>query len=84
MNLFLLTNFTKDLSRLDLLGIILGHIIFAVALTQILDWSWLKNLMREEDKIKMLNKYTWKDLLVDSSIIAVVLGITFLIISLFL
>ena len=84
MDYFLLTSLAREISRTDLIGIFVGHIIFGFALTQLLDWSWLKNLMREEDKIKMLNKYTWKDLLVDSSIITVVLGIIFLIISLFL
>ena len=38
----------------------------------------------EEDKTRMLKSYTWKDLLVDGAIITVVLGIIFLIISIFL
>ena len=84
MTLFLLVEFTKDISKVDLIGIVLGHIIFGIALTQLLDWSWLKNLMNEEDKEKMLKGYNWKDLLVDISIISVVLGILFLIISAFL
>ena len=84
MDFFIITSFTKEVSRIDLIGILLGHLIFAVALTQLLDWSWLKNLMSEEDKIRMLKSYTWKDLLVDTAIIAVVLGIIFLIISIFL
>ena len=84
MEYFIITNFTKEISRIDLIGILMGHFIFAIALTQLLDWSWLKNLMSEEDKIKMLNSYTWKDLLVDGSIIAVVIGIIFLLISMFL
>ena len=62
----------------------IGHLIFGVALTQILDWTWLKNLMNDEDKKRMLKSYTWKDLLVDGAIVAVVLGIIFLIISIFL
>ena len=84
MYYFLITNFTREVSKIDLIGIILGHLIFGIALTQLLDWSWLKNLMSEEDKIRVLNSYNWKDLLVDSSIIAVVLGIVFLMISIFL
>ncbi len=84
MEYFSITSFTREISRIDLIGILLGHFVFAIALTQLLDWSWLKNLMSEEDKIKMLNKYTWKDLLVDGAIIAVVIGIIFLIISIFL
>jgi len=84
VDFFIITSFTKDISRIDLIGLLLGHIIFAVALTQLLDWNWLKNLMSEEDKIRMLKSYTWKDLLVDGAIIAVVLGIIFLIISIFL
>ena len=79
-----ITSFTREISRIDLLGILVGHFVFAIALTKLLDWSWLKNLMSEEDKIKMLNSYTWKDLLVDGAIFAVVLGITFLIVSIFL
>ncbi len=81
MEIFLLIEFANDISKIDLIGIVFGHIIFGVALTQLLDWSWLKNLMNEEDKEKMLKSYNWKDLLVDISIISIVLGILFLIIS---
>ena len=84
MLVFLITSFTKDISKIDLIGLILGHIIFAVALTQLLDWSWLKNLMSEDEKKRVLNSYTWKDLIVDSGIIAVILGIIFIISSIFL
>ena len=84
MELFSITSFTKDLTRVDLIGILLGHFIFAVALTQLLDWTWLRNLMSKEDKTRMLKSYIWKDLLVDGAIIAVILGIIFLIISIFL
>ena len=84
MKIFLLVEFAKDISKIDLIGIIFGHIIFGIALTQLLDWSWLKNLMNEEDKEKMLKGYNWKDLIVDISIISVVLGILFLIISAFI
>ena len=84
MELFSITSFTREISRIDLIGILVGHFVFAVAITQILDWTWLKNLMSEEDKIKMLKSYTWKDLLVDGAIIAVVIGIIFLIVSIFL
>ena len=64
MDFFIITSLTKDISRIDLIGILFGHLIFGVALTQLLDWTWLKNLMSEEDKIRMLKSYTWKDLLV--------------------
>ena len=74
MEYFSITNFTREISSINLIGLLLGHIVFAIALTQLLDWTWLKNLMSEEDKIKMLNSYTWKDLLVDGAIIAVVIG----------
>ena len=84
MKIFLLIEFAKDITKIDLIGIIFGHIIFGIALTQLLDWSWLKNLMNEEDKEKMLKVYNWKDLIVDISIISVVLGILFLIISAFI
>ena len=84
MKIFLFVELSKDISKIDLIGIIFGHIIFAVALTQLLDWSWLKNLMNEEDKEKMLKGYNWKDLLVDVSIISVVIGVLFLIISAFI
>ena len=84
MKIFLLIEFAKDITKIDLIGIILGHIIFGIALTQLLDWSWLKNLMNEEDKEKMLKGYNWKDLIVDISIISVVIGILFLIISAFI
>ena len=84
MDFFIITTLTKDISRIDLIGILIGHLIFGVALTQHLDWTWLKNLMSEKDKEMMLKSYTWKDLLVDGAIVTVVLGITFLIISIFL
>ena len=84
MDYFLLTSLAREISKIDLIGIILGHIIFGFALTQILDWSWLKKLMSDEDKEKMLQGYNWKDLLVDSAILAVFIGFLFLIISLFL
>ena len=84
MEFFSITSFSKEISRIDLFGILAGHLVFAIALTQILDWTWLKNLMSEEDKIKMLNSYTWKDLLVDGAIIAVVIGIIFLVVSIFI
>ena len=84
MKIFLIVELAKDFSKIDLIGIIVGHIIFGIALTQLLDWSWLKNLMSKEDKERMLKAYNWKDLLVDVSIISVVLGLLFLIISLFL
>ena len=84
MKIFLLIEFAKDITKIDLIGIIFGHIIFGIALTQLLDWSWLKNLMNEEDKEKMLKGYNWKDLIVDISIISVVLGIIFLVVSAFI
>ena len=84
MDFFIITSFTKDVSNIDLIGILIGHLIFAIALTQLLDWKWLNNLMSEEEKKRMLKSYTWKDLLVDGAIVTVVLGIIFLIISIFL
>ncbi len=84
MEFFIITSFTKNITRIDLIGILLGHIIFAFAMTQLLDWTWLKNLMSVEDKTRMLQSYTWKDLLVDGAIVAVFLGIIFLVISIFL
>jgi len=84
VDFFIITSFTKDISRVDLIGILIGHLIFGVAVTQILDWTWLKNLMSEEDKTRVLKSYTWKDLLVDAAIVTVALGIIFLIISIFL
>ena len=84
MDFFIITSITKDISGIDLMCILFGHLIFGVALTQLLDWKWLKNLMSEEDKTRMLKSYTWKDLLVDGAIVTVFLGIIFLIISIFL
>ena len=84
MEYFSITNFTREISRIDLIGILFGHFVFAIALTQLLDWTWLKNLMSEEDKLKMLNFYTWKDLLVDGAIITIVFGVIFFVVSLFL
>jgi len=84
VDFFIITSLTKDISTIDLIGILIGHLVFGFALTQLLDWTWLKNLMSEEDKARMLKSYTWKDLLVDGAILTVVLGIIFLIISIFL
>ena len=84
MDFFIITTLTKDISRIDLIGILIGHLIFGVALTKLLDWTWLKNLISEEDKTRMLKSYTWKDLLVDGAVVTVVLGLIFLIISFFL
>ena len=84
MEYFIITSLTRDITRIDLIGIIVGHIVFAIALTKLLDWKWLKNLISEDDKIKMLKSYTWKDLLVDGAIVSVILGIVFVIISSFL
>ena len=84
MNIFLITHLTKDISTVDLIGIIFGHIIFGVALTQLLDWTWLENLMSKKEKEELLESYIWKDLLVDIAIISVVLGLIFLIVSLFI
>jgi len=84
VNFFIITSLAKNISRVDLVGILIGHLIFGFALTQLLDWKWLKNLMSEEDKIRMLKSYTWRDLLVDGAIITVFIGIIFLIISFFL
>ena len=84
MDFFIITSLTKDISRINVIGILIGHLIFGIALTQILDLSLLKNIMSEEDKTMMLKSYTWKDLLVDGAIVTVVLGIIFLIISIFL
>ena len=84
MDFFIITSLTKDISRIDLVGILFGHLIFGIAFTQLLNWTWLKNLMSEEDKKRMLKSYTWKDLLVDGAIVTLALGIIFLIISIFL
>ena len=84
MEYFSITSFAREISSIDFIGILVGHFVFAIAMTKLLDWSWLKNLMSEEDKIKLLNSYTWKDLLVDGAIIAVVIGIIFLILSIFI
>ncbi len=35
---------TQKINIFNLTAIILGHIIFGIALTQLLDWSWLKKL----------------------------------------
>tara|TARA_Y100000766_G_C18885883_1_gene595830 strand:- start:217 stop:471 length:255 start_codon:yes stop_codon:yes gene_type:complete len=84
VNYFIITSFTRDISLIDLIGIVIGHFVFALAMTQLLDWSWLKNLMSKEDKIRMLNSYTWKDLLVDGAIISVIMGVIFVVVSIFL
>ena len=83
MEYFIITRFTRDISQIDLIGLILGHLVFAIAITKLLDWKWLANLMSKEDKKKILS-YTWKDLLVDGAIVSVVMGTIFLIIIIFL
>ena len=83
MEYFIITRLTKDISQVELIGLILGHLVFAMAMTKLLDWKWLANLMSKEDKINMLS-YTWKDLIVNGAILAVVMGAIFLVISIFL
>ena len=83
MEYLIITRFTKDISKVHLIGLILGHLVLAIAMTKLLDWKWLANLMSKEDKINMLS-YKWKDLLVDGAIFAVVMGAIFLVISIFL
>ena len=61
MEIFSITSFTKEISRIDLIGILVGHLVFAIALTQILDWTWLKNLMSEADKLKMLTVESFRN-----------------------
>ena len=73
--------FSKDINFVSLSGLIFGHIIFAIGITQLLDWSWLKNLMSEEEKQKMLYSYSYKDFIVDGAIFAVFIGMIFLVIS---
>ena len=70
MYFFIITSLTKDISRVNVIGILIGHLIFGIALPQILDWTWLKNLMSEEDKTRMLKSYTWRDLLVDGATVS--------------
>ena len=82
MEYFIITRFTRDISQIDLIGLILGHLVFAIAMTKLLDWKWLANLMSKEDKIKLLS-YTWKDLLVDWAIVEILMGAIFLVISIF-
>lgn len=83
MEYFIITRFTKDISQVDLIGLILGHLVFAIAMTKLLDWKWLANLMSKEDKIKMLS-YRCKDFLVDRSIVAVLRVAIFLLRFIFL
>ena len=45
---FLITNLQKDISTINIIGIILGHIIFGVAMTVLIDWTWLKDLMPKD------------------------------------
>ena len=82
--IFLIKNAINSLSKFNLVSIIIGHIIVGLALTLLLDWSWLKNLMSDEDKNKMLKTYTWRDLIVDGGIISIVVGLLFLITSFFI
>ena len=84
MTLFLITNLSKSISKIDLIGIVVGHFIFAIALTQLLDWNWLKNLMPDEDKERMIKNYNWKDLIVDGAILTLFAGLLFVIISIFI
>ena len=82
MKIFIITHFTRDISQIDLIGLILGHLIFGIAMTKLLDWKWLENLMSKEDQIKMLS-YICKDLLVDGAIVAIVMEAIFLVINIF-
>ena len=45
-----ITNLQEEISTIDLVGIIFGHIIAGVAITFLVDWKWLKNLTSKEEK----------------------------------
>ena len=53
MEYFIIKRFTRDISQIVLIILILGHLVSAIAMTKILDWKWLENLMSKEDKINM-------------------------------
>ena len=55
MEYFIIKSFTRDISQIDLLGLISGHLVFSIEMTKLLDWKWLVNLMSKEEKIKMLS-----------------------------
>ena len=45
MTIFLLVNLPDNISKYDIAGILVGHLIFGIALTYLLDWKWLKEIM---------------------------------------
>jgi len=45
MTIFLLVNLPDNISKYDLTGILVGHLIFGIALTYLVDWKWLTKIM---------------------------------------
>ena len=50
MNFFLIISLSKEISKIDLIGLVTGHIIFGIALTQLIDWSWLTSMQNESNE----------------------------------
>tara|TARA_Y100001968_G_scaffold324496_1_gene363929 strand:- start:13746 stop:13931 length:186 start_codon:yes stop_codon:yes gene_type:complete len=44
----------ESLTRIDVIGVLVGHIIFAVAITFLLDWSWIPLTKNEKANGKSL------------------------------
>ena len=44
------TNGLSSITKLDIFGLVIGHILFAIALIIFIDWNWLRNLLSDEER----------------------------------
>ena len=51
----------ESLTTIDVVGVIVGHVIFGVAATFLIDWSWIPLSPQQKDSGKTLNdiKRSW-------------------------
>ena len=45
----------ESLTTLDVAGVVIGHIIFGIAATLFLDWSWIPLSKKEKKRGRSLN-----------------------------
>ena len=38
----------ESLTKVDVIGVLLGHLVFAIAMTFLLDWSWIPLSSKEK------------------------------------
>ena len=44
----------ESLTRIDVIGVLIGHFVFAVAMTFVLDWNWIPLTIEEKARGRSL------------------------------